>query len=346
MASFRPCPVLAAGGITDINPGLTLWTGITFLVPARASWRKFAWGPIVKMLAERERHHPRGDRVREEGARRGGAAPGRAEGARSPSAQREAAEIAKRNQQEVEELRQELTARARKEADELVATARRQIERGEVEGGGRAPRAGRRPRHRRRLPAREGEPRRRRRSASSSRSTSRSSRRTAPPSARRRRSHAPAGPRVRRSVFIFRGLDSQGRMGLSIGIVGLPNVGKSTLFNALLGAAQAAAANYPFCTIEPNVGVVPVPDRAARRALRALQAEEDHPDHARVRGHRRPRRRRVEGRGARQPVPRQHPPGRRDRPRAPLLRRPRRRPRRRQGRPARRPARSSRPSSC
>ncbi|MFT3913370.1 MAG: redox-regulated ATPase YchF [Anaeromyxobacteraceae bacterium] len=50
-------------------------------------------------------------------------------------------------------------------------------------------------------------------------------------------------------------------MGLSIGIVGLPNVGKSTLFNALLGAAQAAAANYPFCTIEPNVGIVPVPDR-------------------------------------------------------------------------------------
>src|SRR5262245_48107966 len=49
-------------------------------------------------------------------------------------------------------------------------------------------------------------------------------------------------------------------MGFKCGIVGLPNVGKSTLFNALTETAAAAAANYPFCTIEPNVGEVPVPD--------------------------------------------------------------------------------------
>src|SRR6202167_6609250 len=47
---------------------------------------------------------------------------------------------------------------------------------------------------------------------------------------------------------------------LKAGIVGLPNVGKSTLFNALTHSRKAEAANYPFCTIDPNVGVVTVPD--------------------------------------------------------------------------------------
>ena len=49
-------------------------------------------------------------------------------------------------------------------------------------------------------------------------------------------------------------------MGLGVGIVGLPNVGKSTTFNALTKAQNAESANYPFCTIEPNKAIVPVPD--------------------------------------------------------------------------------------
>ena len=63
-------------------------------------------------------------------------------------------------------------------------------------------------------------------------------------------------------------------MGFKCGIVGLPNVGKSTLFNALTQTAAAQAANYPFCTIEPNVGDVAVPDaRLDKLAAIAKSAE-------------------------------------------------------------------------
>ncbi len=60
-------------------------------------------------------------------------------------------------------------------------------------------------------------------------------------------------------------------MGFKLGIVGFPNAGKSTLFNALTESAAAEAANYPFTTIEPNVGEVPVPDPRLERSQR-LQA--------------------------------------------------------------------------
>ncbi len=63
-------------------------------------------------------------------------------------------------------------------------------------------------------------------------------------------------------------------MNLSIGIVGLPNVGKSTLFNALLKKQTAFVANYPFATIEPNVGVVPVPDRRLEKLAEITKNEE------------------------------------------------------------------------
>lgn len=66
-------------------------------------------------------------------------------------------------------------------------------------------------------------------------------------------------------------------MGFNCGIVGLPNVGKSTLFNALTATAAAESANYPFCTIEPNVGRVGVPDERLDKIAKIAQSQQTIP---------------------------------------------------------------------
>ena len=118
-------PVLAAG-IMDLNPGLTLWTAITFLVLIGVLW-KFAFGPISRMLVEREttiRDAIDSARHEREEAEKLLAQQKEA----LVKAQRDAAELAKRNQQEMETFRSQLTAQARKEADDLVAQARKTIQ--------------------------------------------------------------------------------------------------------------------------------------------------------------------------------------------------------------------------
>ena len=84
---------------------------------------------------------------------------------------------------------------------------------------------------------------------------------------------------------------------MKLGIVGLPNVGKSTLFNAITSTRNAEAANYPFCTIEPNSGIVAVPDPRLDKLAEVWQTNKKTPRHRGVRGHRGPGQGRVQGAG-------------------------------------------------
>ena len=108
-------------------------------------------------------------------------------------------------------------------------------------------------------------------------------------------------------------------MGFKMGIVGLPNVGKSTLFNALTRTAAAQAANFPFCTIEPNVGEVAVPDARLDKLAAIAGSKQIIPTRMTFVDIAGTGARRLEGRGAGQSVSGQYPRMRRYRPCPALL---------------------------
>ena len=84
---------------------------------------------------------------------------------------------------------------------------------------------------------------------------------------------------------------------MKLGIVGLPNVGKSTLFNAITSTRNAAAANYPFCTIDPNTGIVAVPDARLDKLAEIWATNKKDPRHRGICGHCGPGEGRVQRRG-------------------------------------------------
>ncbi len=132
---------------------------------------------------------------------------------------------------------------------------------------------------------------------------------------------------------------------MEAGIVGLPNVGKSTLFNALT-AAGIASENYPFCTIEPNIGAVPIPDPRLTTINKYIETRKNHSRDFSIGRYRWPCPRRLAGRRVRQQIPRQPAERRRYFARRSLLRRRKRRSTSRAASIRCAISKRSRPSSC